>query len=248
MRPLGKRKALVITKPDKGNAIVILDCNSYIEKMESLLGDTSKFRALDNDLYKLTKSREKSLQNFLLTLKKKGVFCDSTYKKVYPNGSRPGILYGLPKIHKNGVPLRTILSAIGTVSYKLCKVFLVPLLSQFVNNKFTIKDSFSFVEELSQFNFDFVNVHMASFDVTSLFTNIPLNETIDLCVKLLFKNNSVVRGMNKHEVCKLLTLASKNNHFLFNDVLYDQIDGVAITTWPNLCLFIFVILGRNLAN
>ena len=73
---------------------------------------------------------------------------------------------------------------------------------------------------------------MASFDVVSLFTNIPLNESIDLCTDLVFEN----RQCFEYEECKfyrnnfskLLSFAVKDNHFMFNGKLYDQIDGVAM--------------------
>ena len=66
---------------------------------------------------------------------------------MYPSVSRPGILYGLPKVHKQNVPLRPILSAIGTCGYKL-SIFLLPFIEPNTTNEFTVKDSFSFVEEL----------------------------------------------------------------------------------------------------
>ena len=79
------------------------------------------------------------------------------------------------------------LSTIGTPTYKLSKLFL-PLLPSLTLNEYTTKDSFPFAEELS--NYD-SNLVMATFDdVESLFTNIPLQETIDLCAELLFKGNA----------------------------------------------------------
>ena len=63
------------------------------------------------------------------------------------SGTQPGILYGLPKIHKIGTPLRPILSAIGTAGYNIAKFF-VPILAPFISNEYTINDSFSFVEEI----------------------------------------------------------------------------------------------------
>jgi hypothetical protein len=94
-------------------------------------------------------------------------------------------MYGLPKVHKPNFPLRPIISAIGTHSYKLAK-FLVPLLRPFSTNTFTINDTFTFVKELCELKINTNDVIMASFDVKSLFTNIPLDETIDIIINKCF--------------------------------------------------------------
>ena len=73
-------------------------------------------------------------------------------------------------------PFRPILSAIGNCSYNIAKFF-VPILKQFTINEYTVKDSFSFCKEIIDQN---PNLYMASFDVQSLFTNIPLDETINI--------------------------------------------------------------------
>ena len=69
---------------------------------------------------------------------------------------------------------------------------------------------------------------MASFDVTSLFTNIPLDETIKITADQLFSNSNNFEGFSRDEFVKLLNLAVKNCHFIFNGKFYDQIDGVAM--------------------
>ena len=70
---------------------------------------------------------------------------------------------------------------------------------------------------------------MASFDVESLFTNIPLDETIDICVNKLYpRKNMKIKGITKNEFKGLLTLAVKESFFLFDKQYYRQIDGVAM--------------------
>ena len=67
---------------------------------------------------------------------------------------------------------------------------------------------------------------MASFDVQSLFTNIPISETCNLILEKLFKDNSAkYLGFDKNNFRKLLELCCTNNIFLFNKQLYTQIDG-----------------------
>ena len=108
--------------------------------------------------------------------------------------------------------------------------FLVPLLQPLTTNQFTVTDSFSFVKEISSLSNHYF--YMASFDVSSLFTHVPLDEVIDICTNLMFKDRNTVNYNGcKFDRCnfkKLLSFAVKDNQFLFNGVLYDQVDGVAM--------------------
>ena len=69
---------------------------------------------------------------------------------------------------------------------------------------------------------------MASLVVDSLFTNIPLDETINICTESIFNECDTVEGLNKSEFKELLSLATKESYFIFNELLYKQIDGVAM--------------------
>ena len=69
---------------------------------------------------------------------------------------------------------------------------------------------------------------MGSLDVDSLFTNIPLKETINTCTNLLYKNVDIIEGINKSEFDNLLSLATQELYFTFNDILYKQKNGVAL--------------------
>ena len=134
-------------------------------------------------------------------------------------------MYGLPKVHKNGYPIRPIMSAIGTFNYKLSK-FLVPILSPITLNQYTVKDTFNFVKEICNKNYE--HCTLASFDIKSLFTNIPLKETIDICINNIFRNTEKVHNFNKSQLHKFLTLAATECYFIFNEDVYKQTDGVAM--------------------
>ena len=132
------------------------------------------------------------------------------------------------KVHK-AVPdicpfFRQILSAIGTPSYKIAK-FLVRKLSSITFNEFAVKDSFAFAEEIVHQD---SKLYIGSLDIDSLFTNIPLEETINICTNLIYDNVDVIEGINKFEFKNLLSLATQEPYSLFNDVLYKQKDGVAM--------------------
>ena len=82
-------------------------------------------------------NQEKRITDVYKQLFKAGNLSQQNYNKLRPVGSRPGILYGLCKVHKacvdNCPPFRPILSAIGTPTYKLAK-YLVPILSHLTTN------------------------------------------------------------------------------------------------------------------
>ena len=69
---------------------------------------------------------------------------------------------------------------------------------------------------------------MGSLDVDSLFINIPLKETINMCTKSIQDQQDSAEGLNQSEFKKLLSLATKESYFFVNKFLYKQIDQVAI--------------------
>ena len=223
---------LVIQKTDKGNAIVIVDKNVYNDKIESILSDNTKFQKVNfskiNKELDYLMDEEAEIKVFLKDLHTKGVISDAEFERLTPHGSQPGILYGLCKVHKECVdkspPFRPILSAIRTPSYELAK-FLVPMLSDLTKNEYVTKDSFSFAKEVK--NQD-ASLFMTSFDIDSLFTNLPLDETIELCVKKLFKGKKKVKGFDRNQFKTLLQFATKKSFFLFNGKYYIQTDGVSM--------------------
>ena len=97
LKRLRNNNNIVIVKPDKGSGVVILNKPNYINMINEIVNDTSKFKKINSDP---TKLREGQLQRYLLALHKKNIFSDEEYKFIYPGGSNIGKIYGLPKTHK----------------------------------------------------------------------------------------------------------------------------------------------------
>ena len=171
---------------------------------------------------------EERIIRLLKSLEDQGEISEKEKKDLYPSGSQPGVLYGLAKIHKaleDGIPsFRPILSAIGTPTYKLAK-FCDQLLKPLTNNEYTIKDSFSFAKEVLEFD---ASLFMASFDIKSLFTNIPLTETLNLCVQNLYRNQTHVGNLTQSSFYSLLKITMFESFFIFDGKFYEQCDGVAM--------------------
>ena len=64
--------------------------------------------------------------------------------------------------------------------------------------------------------------------VDSLFTNNPLEGTIDICTNTLFENTERVEDLSKIEFKEILSLATKESCFTFNGKLYKQTNRVAM--------------------
>ena len=175
LRGLPSRENIIIQKADKGNSVVILNKSDYLKRMKEILSDIDKFKKLNvkpgKELNCLLQHEDK-LVNFLKRVKKS--LGEEVYKNLYPQGSQPGVLYGLSKIHKplvNNIPkLIPILSALNTGTYRWAKVF-VPWLQDLTSNEYTLKDSFEFAKMICEQNSD---LYMVSLDFDSLFTNSPL--------------------------------------------------------------------------
>ena len=97
-----------------------------------------------------------------------------------------------------------IISSIGTFNYNLAR-FLYDLLSPLVPNDYSCKDTFSFVSQIKNANLS--KKFLVSYDVTSLFTNIPLQETIDIAINLIFNHNTNV-NIIRNEFKKLFLFAT----------------------------------------
>ena len=159
-------------------SLFFLRFSLYDNAIQKIILDTSKFEKLDEDP---NLKREATLERYLHKLKQKNCFKETEYNKLYPTGSARARIYGTPKMHKfsfsDSFPrLRPIVSSIGTFNYNIVR-FLCDLLSPLVPNDYSCKDTFHFVSQIKNANLS--RKFLVSYDVTSIFTNISLQEAID---------------------------------------------------------------------
>ena len=101
-----------------------------------------------------------------------------------------------------------------------------------------MSDSFTFVKEIRKFTFSPSSVFLCSFDISSLFTNIPLVETIEICADALYNDESMAASFPRNVFVELMQLATSSVEFSFNNNMHRQIDAVAMG----------LLLGPALAN
>ena len=113
---------------------------------------------------------------------------DYTYWKLLPRGSQPGKLYGMAKIHKQGCPPRPVLSALNTPEYALSK-WLETKIKPFYNSKWSVASSQNFIKDLNSIRLSGSDI-CVSFDVKSLYTNVPLQEVIDDVTETMYHSDA----------------------------------------------------------
>ena len=225
---LYKNKDISVLRQDKGRGVVIMNKVDYDSKSTSFLSG-EEFELLRDDP---TKSFQGKVQRTLLSMKKK--FSKRQYKRLYPSSSRPGLYFGLAKVHKlknetDGVaelPLRPVISNIGTATYEISK-YLASLLQPIAKSNFTIGSTKDFIHKINQEKIK-EDSEMISFDVVSLFTSVPLDFTIELILKKVYDEGLIATKLKRDELKTLLELCTKEMHFLFNGKVYRQINGVAM--------------------
>jgi len=156
--------------------------------------------------------------------------------------------YGLPKIHKENIPLRIIVSSVNTSLYPVAK-FLSRIISEGVPcSKYQAKNSFELCNALSKINIP-ENYILASLDVVSLFTNVPLDLAIE-SVKKRWEYIERSTKIVKEDFLEAIEFVLSSTFFTFNDKLYKQTYGVPMGSplSPIIANLVMQDLEENILN
>ena len=179
--------------------MVIMDRQDYINKANQLLNQNT-YRSIAKDP---TSSIKNKLINILKRVKNRTGLDSNTYKSMYPTGCVPPKFYGLPKIHKPDTPLRPIVSSCGSVTYGVAKELakiLKPLVGKSPHHITSTQD---FVEQAKQIKLE-LRECLSSYDVSSLFTSVPIDPALNIIKDLLDKDTTLKEKL----LWKLETLSS----------------------------------------
>jgi hypothetical protein len=140
-----------------------------------------------------------------------------TYNSIYSTASKPGQFYGTAKLHKipkdstdvNQLPIRPIISNIGTATYGTSK-HLAKLLAPLTKSKYTVDSTKDFISLTRTMKIE-NDFEMVSFDVSSLFTNVPLDYTIKIILDKIYKKKLVKTKLKRDQMKLLLELCTKES-------------------------------------
>ena len=113
-----------------------------------------------------------------------------------------------------------------TPLYTFSKI-LIQVIENFTSNEFTLKNDMQLVDDLKYLQLNSES-YMASYDIESLYTNIPIDETIQILFYQMNEEN-LARNTEKKEVKHMLLLATGNSYFhIQHGQCYKQKEGLAM--------------------
>ncbi|XP_066988217.1 uncharacterized protein [Macrobrachium rosenbergii] len=219
---LRENKDIVIRKADKTAVYVIMDKTDYLQKINEILSDSNKFRKISRDTTNAIKVRVNKVID-TINAKMGGVH----FQKITGEYS-PGYMYGNVKTHKNGNPLRPIISQIPTPTYALAKK-LNKLLTPYVPTEFSLRSSKEFIDLLQHKSSQGL---IASLDVESLFTNVPVEETIDMIIDEVYHGEKTPLDVPENLLRQLLRLCTKET--ILEHLMGDFISKSTALLWDHL--------------
>ena len=225
LRELKRDRDRIVLTADKGVAMVVMDKQDYINKANQLLNQNT-YKVISKDPTNTIKNK---LINILKGIKTKTGLGSNTYKSMYPTGCVPPKFYGLPKIHKPDTPLRPIVSSCGSVTYGVAKELakiLKPLVGKSPHH---INSTQDFVEQAKHFKLE-AGECLSSYDVSALFTSVPIDPALNIIKDLLVKDNTLKERtvMEVEDIILLLEFCLKNTYFSFQGQFYEQVEGAAM--------------------
>ena len=151
-------------------------------------------------------------------MKKKDEISEVLYTKLISTRAQPARLYGLAKVHKQGTPLRPVLSLPGS-SYDNLNKTLAKYFDEIelANIETNIQMSREILEK-TELDSD---EKIISLDKKSLYTNVPLNEAVEIAPRRLYEQINPPETYRK-TMKKLLNLAVSEVHFKCSDLWYVQ--------------------------
>ncbi|XP_072041861.1 uncharacterized protein [Amphiura filiformis] len=225
-KELQKSKDLLIMGADKGKCTVVQTIQSYESKVETMLSDTKTYEKLKKDP---TPTYKRKLIGMLQKLKAEKKIEEGQYRLLYPTAENTPRLYCTTKIHKQGDPIRPIVDYIGSIGYQTSKA-LAEILSPLVGTtEHHVTNSKQLAEELTGVLIDDGDI-FNSHDVVSLFTNTPIDKTLEIIRDRLTKDTTLPERtrLNATDIMELLEFILTTTYFSFRGNIYRQKFGAAM--------------------
>ncbi|BHF77522.1 hypothetical protein SprV_0602062900 [Sparganum proliferum] len=216
-----KMRDIVTLPADKGRSTVVMDKADYTTKLQSLLEDEGAYELSETGEFK---KHVNSVNRAIDKLRKAGALKRNEALAAKATDAAMARFYGLPKVHKPGVPLRPIVSLRGTPTFGLSKWLYQRFRFLTEGSEWTVKSAEEFLKSIRDLTIE-ADEMMVSFDVVSLFMSIPTGLAISTIDELLQeKYDDVEQPLKRTHITELLELCLRT-FFTFGDRVYEQKKG-----------------------
>jgi hypothetical protein len=225
---LKQNPKIVIKKADKGSSIVVLNRSDYIKEAERQLSDNRFYEETPVDLTE----EHNHIEHVLEDLRAQEIISENIFKCLSNKTPKTASLYLLPKIHKvknpgELPPGRPIISANGCPTERISAFVDENIKGALPHIPSYIKDTTDFIRKIESIKIP-KNSILVSFDVSSLYTNIPNDEGVRAAARSMLKHKPEYADIRT--VIKLLKEVLTKNNFSFNGKDYLQVGGTAMGT------------------
>jgi hypothetical protein len=223
LKSLRDRNDIVILPADKGKATVVLDKEEYQQKLCTIL-DEGPYRSIQRDP---GTGLRRNLHRVLAGAVQDGRLTRAEQLRLCPTHFQTPHIFGLPKVHKTGLPLRPIVSMRASILAPISRL-LSDVMKPYTLCDSYVRDSEDLVRNLRNRHLD--DGEFISLDVESLFTNVPISETLDVFERLLEADSTLQSRTSLliGEILELSRLVLTTCYFRNFDGLFVQTDGVAM--------------------
>ena len=222
---LSKNRDITIKPADKGGATVILNTTDYLQEAKRQLDNDTYYMRIEEDC---TSGHEQTINHCIDDLVRNGEIQHDVAKLLKPAQSRTPIFYMLPKIHKINHPGRPVISSVNSHTEKISAYvdeFLKPIAERLPSY---IRDTTDFIQRIKFLGKLPVECYLVTLDVSSLYTNIDIDEGLTVVQEEVIKTNRV--KPSPQTLTCLLEKVLRLNNFTFNNEHFIQIRGTAMGT------------------
>ena len=226
LEQLRRRRDIRVMPADKGGKIVIMNSDHYDSKVNEILSDQETYQKLasnpleEHNIFIRSRIRELAAQ------------CPEPQliEKFQPKNCTLPYFYGIPKAHKVNIPLRPIISSIGSVTSPIAG-WLASILSAYLG-KFSnshLKNSYEFKSRMQEFSaIHSTNIiDLVSLDVVSLFTKVPIDDVIAFLGRKI-DSGEITIPIPKQPFLELIKLCVMHNVFEYQGKFYKQKFGISM--------------------
>ena len=236
---LKKNKNITILPADKGKSLVVMNTNDYIEKMEEKLADTNTYKRIQNDP---TNEIKTQLISQLEKMKNENTIDQNLFDSLVPQTTMIPRIWGAPKVHKEGYPLREIVDSVNSITKPADKYISKIIKTYRGNTQHHINNSTDFINKIKDIKVE-ADETIVSYDVVALYPSIPQDEAIHLVHNKMLNDTQLHQKtpMSPDEAVQLFKTCVQTTYFSFNGKLYQQTNGLAIgASTSGFCADIFM--------